>query len=123
MGSVQAASWTQYFDQLDAALDRIEAAASKALIGHGEDDGSVGQDLSADVEWLLNDDSLGIGATLHLGQMAGDDEPRARALFVRQGELIERVRSVQGEIRSHMNVAQASVARAPEASIYLDVNG
>lgn len=123
MPADQPKSWEQYFEQLSSALDRVEVAVNGALVQPNE--GSMGDnfELSQDLEWLLSDDSLGIGSSAHLGELSSQEAPVARALFVRQAALIEKVRGVQGEIRSHMNVAQASVSRVPETSVYLDTSG
>lgn len=121
MVSPQPKSWSQYMDQLDAALDRVEAVLDSPL-DSGVSEGSRGAlVVPPTVQLLLDDDSLGIGSTAHLGQMSGGDEPRALALLERQSGVIARARAVQGDIRAHLRVVEGSSRRAVEAPAFLDV--
>lgn len=120
MPTIQPKSWSQYFEQLDAALSRVEGVLD-APLDSGAAEGQHGV-VSPAVQLLLDDDSLGIGSTAHLGQMTSVDEPRALELLERQAGIIVRARAVQGEIRSHLRVVESSSRRAVEAPAFLDVH-
>lgn len=122
MASSRPNTWAEFLDQLDSALDRVERAVDVSLAQAPSDSESV-PEFSEHLQWLLDDDSLGLGGIEHLGQMAESDGPRARELYVRQAGVMDRVRAAQGEIRSHVNLVQSASSRERDAPAYLDIHG